>query len=69
MTKLVISVISAVARGTVLANNWTLLVENGDHLTLSNDWVKFYTEWTALAVRWLDALSQPQEFVWHQHWH
>lgn len=31
------SVISAVAKGIALANDRTLLIENGGHLSLSND--------------------------------
>ena len=34
------SVINAVARGIVQANDRTLLVENGGHLSLSNDWAR-----------------------------
>ena len=34
------SVINAVAKGIVQANDRSLLVENGGHLTLSNDWAR-----------------------------
>ena len=34
------SVINAVAKGIVQANDRTLLVENGGHLSLSNDWAR-----------------------------
>ena len=34
------SVINAVAKGIVQANDRTLLVKNGGHLSLSNDWAR-----------------------------
>ena len=34
------SIINAVAKGIVQANDKTLLVENGGHLSLLNDWAK-----------------------------
>ena len=34
------SVINAVAKGIVQANDRTLLVENGAHLSISNDWAR-----------------------------
>ena len=62
------SVINAVAKGIVQANNRTLLLENGGHLSLSNDWERrFYIVWTPLDVRWLDVLQPPPEFLQHQH--
>ena len=58
------SLINAVAKGIVQANNRTLLVENVDiYLYQMIGQERFYIVWTPLNVRWPDKLQPPPEFL------
>ena len=59
------SVLTAVAKGIIQANDNGILLENGGHLSwTTTGHGTFCIEWILLVEKWQDA--HQQEFLWHQ---